>query len=155
MDKIKELLAQIGASEELVTQICEAMEAWKTAEKKQLLSIWLGILRRPADKPNNRVDPAILTPVVRGLGLFRNPEHAKMMERYTTNPTPSVRRNAAVALGRMGNQESQEALLKMIGPHENNANVRLAARKALQALAGGLDGKYEVEKWKSFFKRKK
>lgn len=36
MNKIKELLAKIGASEELVNQICEAMEAWKTAEKKKI-----------------------------------------------------------------------------------------------------------------------
>ena len=135
--------------------LSQLQDVYETAEKKQLLSIWMRILRRPADNVNNKVDPAILTPVVRGLGLFRNPEHAKMMERYTTDPTPSVRRNAAVALGRMGNQESHKALLKMIGPNESNANVRLAARKALQALAGGLDGKYEVEKWKRVFTRKK
>ena len=36
MDKIKELLAQIGASEELVAQICEALDAWKDAQKKQI-----------------------------------------------------------------------------------------------------------------------
>jgi len=36
MNKIKELLAQIGASEELVKQICEAMEAWKKAEKTKI-----------------------------------------------------------------------------------------------------------------------
>jgi hypothetical protein len=36
MDKIKELLAQMGASEEVVAQICEAFDSWKEAQGKQL-----------------------------------------------------------------------------------------------------------------------
>jgi HEAT repeat protein len=126
-------------------------------ERKQLLMVWMNILRQPTDKKValTPVNPAILTPTVRAVGLYRNPDHAKLMEHYTTDPTPSVRRNAAIALGRMGNQESRDTLLKMIGEREKNLNVRLAARKALQALAGGLDDRYDVEMWKNLFARKK
>jgi HEAT repeats len=126
-------------------------------EKNQLLLAWLQILHN-ADKParpEDRVDPEILTSVVRAVGLFRNPDHARFMEPFCMHETPSVRMNAAIALGRMGNQESHKVLLKLILPAETNANVRLAARKALQALAGNTDGGYDVEKWKSIFTRQK
>ncbi len=89
------------------------------------------------------------------LGLYRNPDHAQFMEPFTKHQTPTIRRNAAIALGRMGNQESHKVLLKMIGQRESNLNVRLAARKALQALAGNMDGGYDVEKWKTLFARRK
>lgn len=36
MDKIKELLSQMGASEEVIAQICEAFDSWKEAQSKQL-----------------------------------------------------------------------------------------------------------------------
>jgi hypothetical protein len=126
-------------------------------EKEQLLAVWLQILRRaekPA-KPEDRVDPEILSPVVRAVGLYRNPDHAQLMESYLTHHTPSIRMNAAIALGRMGNQDSRKALYKLIQPSEKNPNVRLAARKALQALAGNVDGGYDVEVWKSLFARQK
>jgi len=133
--------------------LSELQDSYGPKERAELLSIWLQILRKPDDaKP---VDPEILTPVVRALGLYRNPDHARFMEPYTKHQTPTVRRNAAIALGRMGNQESHKVLLKMIVPAESNANVRLAARKALQALAGNMDGGYDVEVWKSLFARQK
>lgn len=100
-------------------------------------------------------DPEILTPVVRAVGLFRNPDHARFVEPLTRHRTPSVRMNAAIALGRMGNQASHKVLLKLIQPAETNPNVRLAARKALQALAGNIDAGYDVEMWKSLFARQK
>ncbi|MHC4516306.1 MAG: HEAT repeat domain-containing protein [Planctomycetota bacterium] len=128
-------------------------EGYSGAESKQLLAVWLRILRKPDQE--KLVDPEILTPVVRGLGLFRNPDHARVVEPFTTHPIPSVRRNAAIALGRMGNQKSHTVLLRMLGPAEKNANVRLAARKALQALAGNIDGGYDVQKWKRLFARTK
>ncbi len=130
--------------------LTQLQESYAPKEKAQLLSVWLQILRKP-----DRVDAEILTPAVRALGLFRNPDHARFLEPFVKHQTPAVRRNAAIAMGRMGNQESHKVLLKMIVPAETNANVRLAARKALQALAGNMDGGYDVEVWKSLFARQK
>lgn len=127
------------------------------AQREQLLGVWLQILHKsekPA-KPEDRMDPEILSPVVRAVGLYRNPDHAQLMESYLAHQTPGIRMNAAIALGRMGNQDSREALFKLIQPSEKNPNVRLAARKALQALAGNVDGGYDVEVWKSLFARQK
>lgn len=137
--------------------LTQLQQDYAPKEKAELLSIWLLILRQAnaPQKPEDRVDPAILTPVLRAVGLYRSPDHARYAEPFCEHQTPSVRRNAAIALGRMGNQSSQKALLKMILPAETNANVRLAARKALQALAGSMDGGYDVEKWKRIFARQK
>jgi hypothetical protein len=64
-----------------------------------------------------------------------------------------VRINAAIALGRMNAQNQYEKLLELLSPAETVPNVRLAARKALQALAGGTDHGYEVELWRREFDR--
>ena len=48
-------------------------------------------------------------------------------------------------------QTDVEALIARLGPVETNANVRLAVRKALQALAGGIDRGYDVKEWRRVF----
>ena len=69
------------------------------------------------------------------------------------HPTPKVRFNTAIALGRMNAQEHHAQLIEMLGPGESQPNVRLAARKALQALAGGVDRGYDTELWRREFER--
>jgi hypothetical protein len=115
----------------------------------QIAPVWLRILSLPHDKN----DPAILVHSLRGVGLLRKPEFAKQVEPYASHPTPLVRQAAAIALGRLGSADSHVALLALIGPAETNANVRLAARKALEALAGGVSRGYDVEGWRKVFQR--
>jgi HEAT repeat protein len=100
-----------------------------------------------------RQHPLIVATAVRGLGLARSPADGPLVAKYLNDPVPKVRVNAAVALGRMNAQDQIEALLKLLGPTETVPNVRLAARKALQALAGGVDRGYEVEVWRREFDR--
>jgi HEAT repeat protein len=90
-----------------------------------------------------------------GLGLLRNPEHLERVVRFLTHPEAMVRMSAAIALGRIGNPAAVEPLLTLLGSTEANENVRLAARKALQALAGDIDCGYDVAEWRKAFQRKK
>jgi hypothetical protein len=60
---------------------------------------------------------------------------------------------AALALGRMNAQGSWKKLLELLGPQETVQNVRLVARKALAALAGGVDHGYDIDAWRKTFDR--
>ncbi|MEY2980555.1 MAG: HEAT repeat domain-containing protein [Planctomycetota bacterium] len=115
----------------------------------EIVRVWLDLLERPAG-----TQPAgVLVSAVRGIGLTRDAAHAPTVIRLAADPTPLVRQAVAIALARMGAQDHVETLLALLGPGETNENVRLAARKALQELAGGADRKYDVEEWKRVFER--
>ena len=118
-------------------------------DTSDILEFWKTTL----DRPIAQTDPGILVSAVRGMGLSRDPELAGHVEKYVSDPTPQVRMAAAIALGRMQNEATHESLLLLLGPGETNANVRLAARKALQALAGGTDRGYSVDQWRKVFER--
>ena len=118
-------------------------------DTSDILEFWKTTL----DRPIAQTDPGILVSAVRGMGLSRDPELAGHVKKYVSDPTPQVRMAAAIALGRMQNQATFESLLVLLGPGETNANVRLAARKALQALAGGTDRGYSVDQWRKVFER--
>mgnify|MGYP003503310244 CR=1 FL=1 len=60
---------------------------------------------------------------------------------------------AAIAMGRMKSDSSIPVLLTLLGPGETNDNARLAARKALQTLAGGIDRQYDVAAWRKVLDR--
>ena len=62
-----------------------------------------------------------------------------------------MRTATAIAIGRLGDLRGTEALYTLLGREEPNENVRLAARKALQALAGGEDRGYDVDEWRKVF----
>lgn len=119
-------------------------------EPERILRVWLRIL----EQPSGQVDPAIAVHAVRGVGFSRDRRYSDVVEPYTEHPTPLVRCAAAVALGRLGDQDAYTRLLDLISPAETNPNVRLFARKALQALAGGLDRGYDVRQWRQVFERK-
>jgi hypothetical protein len=120
----------------------------KSLHVDQIIPVWLEILDAGPDQ-----HPLIVANAVRGLGLTRDVQYADRVVKCLANPTPRVRINAAVALGRMNAQNQYEKLLDLLGPAETVPNVRLAARKALQALAGGVDRGYEVELWRREFER--
>ncbi len=116
----------------------------------EILPVWLHILEGDKDQ-----HPLLLANALRGLGFTRNAKHAELVAKYTSHPTPRVRMNAAIALGRMNAQDQYESLLTMLGPGETTPNVRLAARKALQQLAGNVDRGYDVALWRREFQRGK
>ena len=112
--------------------------------------IWMRLLTEPQDE----LPPWIAVQALRGLSRSRTPENAGLVEPYVTSPTPLVREAAALCLGYLGNRDSYVVLLTRIGPRETNPNVRLAARKALQALAGNIDRGYDVSEWRRVFRTK-
>lgn len=114
----------------------------------EIVPVWLRLLQGDKDQ-----HPLLLANALRGVGLTRTPEHAALVAKYTSHPTPRVRMNAAIALGRMNAQAQHESLIAMLGPAETVPNVRLAARKALQQLAGNVDRGYDVELWRREFQR--
>jgi hypothetical protein len=120
------------------------------ANNAEIVAYWVQVLNRPLLETN----PAIVMHAVRGLGLTRSSEHAALVAKYATHPTPHVRTAVTVALARMQAQDQVEALLALISPAETNAEVRLGANKALVALAGGEDRGYDVASWRSVFQRK-
>lgn len=97
--------------------------------------------------------PEVLVSALRSIGLSRDKIHRATVERFVSHPAPLVRASAAIALGRFTDVAAVPALMALIGPAEQNQNVRLAARKALQALAGGVDHGYDLEEWKRAFDR--
>lgn len=116
----------------------------------EITPVWRRLLE------DETVHPLILATALRGLGVQRTAASAEdraLVARFVTHPTARVRLNAAIALGRMNAQDQVEALLRMLGPGESIANVRLAARKALQALAGGVDRGYDITLWRREFDR--
>lgn len=97
--------------------------------------------------------PLIVASALRGMGLTRKADDAALVARYLQHPTPKVRISAAVALGRMNAQDHWKDLLQLISNAETVPNVRLAARKALQTLAGGVDRGYDDALWRREFDR--
>lgn len=116
----------------------------------EIVPVWVRLLEGNRDQ-----HPLLLANALRGIGFSRDGTHAKLVASFTTHPTPRVRMNAAVALGRMNAQEHFEALLAMLSPGETVPNVRLAARKSLQQLAGNVDRGYDVALWRREFERTK
>jgi hypothetical protein len=116
----------------------------------EIVAYWVQVLNRPMVETN----AVIVMNAIRGLGLTRSTEHAALVAKYATHPTPHVRTAVTVALARMQAQDQVEALLALISPAETNAEVRLGANKALVALAGGEDRGYDVAAWRSVFQRK-
>lgn len=113
----------------------------------QILPVWLRLLE------NTDEHPLVIANALRGIGFTRDAKYGELIARFLTHPTPRVRFNAAVALGRVNAQDQHEKLFALLQPAETGANVRLAARKALQALAGGIDRGYDVELWRLEFQR--
>ena len=112
--------------------------------------IWARILTDSDD-----VHPGIIGTAVRGLGASRDASYAPLVMRFLSHPTPRVRFNATIALGRMNAQQAYEALIGRLDPAETVQNVRLGARKALQALSGGIDRGYDAKQWRREFERKR
>ena len=83
----------------------------------------------------------------------RDPERTDVVVKFASQPKPKIREATAIALGRMKNQETYAVLLTLLGVAEPNQNVRLAARKGLQALAGNVDAGYDVDEWRKVFDR--
>ncbi|MEQ1633583.1 MAG: HEAT repeat domain-containing protein [Planctomycetota bacterium] len=114
----------------------------------EIVPVWLRVLEGDKDQ-----HPLLLANALRGLGLTRDAKYAEDAAKFIGHPTPRVRMNAAVAIGRMNAQGQFEALLTLLGPGETVPNVRLAARKALQQLAGNVDRGYDVALWRREFER--
>lgn len=117
--------------------------------KNAILPIWLRLLSQPI----GTLEPEIAVQALRGLGQFRRAEDARSVEPYCDHPMALVRISACVALGRQKNQDSHKKLFQLLQPSESNRNVRLAARLALTALAGGKDRGYDLKKWEKLFQR--
>ena len=113
--------------------------------------IWARVLSVPLEE----IEPSVAVSALRGIGQVDEggERYVDTVVRYVSHPTPKVRQTAAVAIGRLGVTESYTSLIALIGPAESIANVRLAARKALQALAGGVDRGYEIEEWHRVFEQ--
>lgn len=100
------------------------------------------------------VQPEIASQLLWAVAQFRQQSDAEIVRRYTKHPAPLIRMNAALGLGLMRDEKTVPDLIELIRPEETNPNVRLTARKALMAMAGGLDRKYDVAAWKALFERK-
>lgn len=121
----------------------------KSYDPIAVLPYWVRALELPIET----ADDGIQMHAVRGVGLLRDPQHARLVERMASHPQPKLRVAAAIAMGRMKNESSLGPLLSLLGPAEKNDNVRLAARKALQELSGGIDREYDVTAWRKAFDR--
>ena len=97
-------------------------------------------------------DLVVLVHSIRGIGLLRSPDALPTLVPYLQHPKPLIRQATAIAIGRSGNRDGAGLLIDLLGGRENNPNVRLAARKALKALAGGaVDREYDLAAWKKEF----
>lgn len=101
----------------------------------------------------DRMPAGVLISAIRGLGLTRDVQHAALVAPFLLHPTPQVRNATTIALARMNAQEHWRDLLRLLEPAETNQNVRLHARKALAALAGGVDYGYDLAAWRKTFDR--
>ena len=118
-------------------------------EQARYREVWLGLL---GDRIDSEPD-AMVAQVLRGLGYTRDESLREVVEPYLDHPTPRVRMATAVALGRFGDAAAAPALIERLGSKETNLNVRMAARKALQSLAGGVDRGYNRSEWERVFDR--
>jgi len=150
------ILAAVVENEKLPIDV-RAQAAWalyqlqETSRRRdEIVAIW----RRYAGPDRDKIPELALVQAVRGLGLTRDAANADLVVPFLQSPLPLVRMAAAGAIGRMNAQDHGHELLALIGPDETNANVRLHARKALQALVGYADYEYDVEAWRRAFERK-
>ncbi len=120
-----------------------------SVDSKACESVWTAVLGGPIEKPL----PGVAVSALRGVGLSGNAAHNETALRYLAHPKPKVREAAAIAVGRLGVAGSHAQLFPLISPAEGNPNVRLAARKALKALAGGTDRGYDLREWQRLFER--
>lgn len=127
------------------------MQAQITPERRKAIR---PIFIRLLSQPLGDVDPPVVAQALYSLGNFRNSQDAKVIQPYCKHPMGLIRVRAAIALGKIKNQESFPALLELIKESETNENVRLVARKSLKALAGGVDRGYDVKLWQRLFQRK-
>jgi hypothetical protein len=119
------------------------------ADMQPFVAIWLRYLTQEKD----RLPAGVVMTALRGMGLVRTDEHAKVVAPFLSHNTPRVRMAAALALGRMNAQAHWQDLLALLGPQETVQNVRLHARIALAALAGNQDYGYDVAAWRKVFDR--
>jgi HEAT repeat protein len=119
-----------------------------TERKQPIVEIWQRFLAKRDTLPIG-----VVVNAVRGLGLTRDVAHADATVTLLQHPTARVRMAAALALGRMNAQAHWPQLVELLRPSETVPNVRLTARKALSALAGGTDHEYDVEAWRKTFDR--
>lgn len=118
-------------------------------DQAPFVAIWRRVLTEHADSASGLV----IVNALRGLGAARDPANGDVAVKFLKHKAPLVRMSAAVALGRMRAQEHWEALLALLDPQESEQNVRLCASKALSALSGGVDYKYDVAAWRKVFDR--
>ena len=98
-------------------------------------------------------DEMILVHALRGLGLLRDPGVLDDAARYLSHPKAFIRTAAIIAAARTSNRRAAKYLLPSLGDAESNANVQLAARKALKALTGNrVDYEKDVRAWRTEFK---
>ncbi len=122
----------------------------RSNRESEIVEIW----RRLAGRGPGAVPAGALVQALRGLGLTRDKKHAGLVAPFLDNNVPLLRMAAAGALARMNAQEHAPEIIDLLGPAESVPNVRLHARKALQALAGDLDYGYDVDAWRKAFERK-
>lgn len=122
--------------------------------RPEILALWQQCLATPDAQPTaSRMPAGVLVQAIRGLGASRDAAHTELVAKFVKHPVPKVREATAVALARLNAQNHVEDLLAMLGPAETVPNVRLAAQKALSALAGGEDHGYDVAAWRKTFDR--
>lgn len=117
--------------------------------KEEIIAIW----RRFLGEQRDTLPAGVIVQAVRGIGLARDGANTALVVPFLKHPVPKVREATAVALGRLNAQQHAEDLIQLIGPKESVPNVRLAARKALQELAGQQDYGYDVAAWRKAFER--
>ncbi|MCA8958568.1 MAG: HEAT repeat domain-containing protein [Planctomycetes bacterium] len=129
----------------------ERLVKGENATRIKIHPIWQRLLSQPLGE----LDAKVLIHCLRGLGMFRDRPDAKLIEPYCEHPVAGVRMAALIALARIQHPDSWNVVLKRLeSAVETNDNVRLVARKALMALAGGRDRSYDVKEWRELFQRK-
>ncbi|MFQ5507573.1 MAG: HEAT repeat domain-containing protein, partial [Planctomycetota bacterium] len=99
-------------------------------------------------------DPILLIHGLRGLGMLREAQQLDAIAPYVSHPKAKVRMTALIAAARTGNRDAAPYIFPLLSAREVNANVRLAARKALKALTGNrVDHEYDLPSWKKEFSR--
>jgi len=117
-------------------------------QKDAIVKNWLRLLAAPQALPGG-----VLVQAVRGTGLSRDATNVGVVAPLLRHPATMVRMAAADAVARMNGQQHAKDLIALLGPEEPMPNVRLHARKALQALAGDADYGYDVAAWRKVFDR--
>lgn len=149
------VLAAIAENPKLSSE-SRTQAAWALHEVQEvsqqpadIVAIW----RRFLTEGKDTLPPGVLVQAVRGIGLSRDASQDTVILPFAKHPVAKIREATAVAIGRLNGQQHTEILIGMIGPQEPVPNVRLAARKALQELAGQADYGYDVAAWRKVFER--